>query len=120
MALHRTTGVPIMYGGVVESGRMRLTPPLGTRSNLLARLTVHPGRGLGGRTWLLGRPMAVRDYTHATTISHDYDEAVRDAGVPSGIAVPVVVRRARRAGLDGAWLWPAAVGRRAVQAVGGG
>ncbi len=106
-----------MYGGVVESGRMRLTPPLGTRSNLLARLTVHPGRGLGGRTWLLGRPMAVRDYTHATTISHDYDEAVRDAGVRSAIAVPVVVRRTVRAVLYGARRDPVPLGDRAVQAV---
>src|SRR5690606_42118633 len=116
MALHRTTGVPIMYGGVVESGRMRLTPPLGTRSNLLARQTVHPGRGLGGRTWLLGRPMAVKDYTHATTISHEYDEAVREAGVRSAIAVLVVVRRAVRAGRSDARRDPVPLGERAVQA----
>lgn len=117
LLLHRTTGVPIMYGGVVRHGRMRLTPPLGTSSRLLARLTVYAGRGLGGRTLLVGRPMAVKDYPYATTISHDYDEAVRDAGIRSAVAVPVVVRRTVRAVLYGARREPVPLGDRAVQAV---
>jgi LuxR family transcriptional regulator, regulator of acetate metabolism len=100
--LHRTTGVPITYGGLVDSGKLRVGHLAGTTSKLLLGLTVHAGRGLGGRTLVLGRPVAVRDYHDATMISHDYDEAVRDAGIRAAIAVPVVVRRVVRAVLYGA------------------
>jgi DNA-binding CsgD family transcriptional regulator len=114
--LHRATGVPIAYGGLVSDGKLRLSQLVGTRSHLLSGLTVFAGRGLGGRTLVLGRPAAVRDYHHATMISHDYDEAVRDAGVRAAIAVPVVVRRSVRAVLYGARREPVQIGDRTVHA----
>lgn len=116
MMLHRTAGVPIAYGGVVRGGSLLLSELVGTRSRLLSGLTVHAGRGLGGRTLVLGRPASVRDYQHATMISHDYDEAVRDAGVRAAIAVPIVVRRVVRAVLYGARPEPVQIGDRTVAA----
>lgn len=114
--LQRTTGVPITYGGLVADGKLRVTQLLGTTSNRLLNLTVHAGRGLGGRTLVLSRPVAVQDYHHATMISHDYDEAVRDAGIRAAIAVPVVVRRVVRAVLYGARQEPVLLGDRTVHA----
>lgn len=116
VTLHRTTGAPIAYGGLVTDGRLRLSQLQGTNSSLLEGLTIHAGRGLGGRTLVIGQPMAVRDYHHAKMISHEYDEAVRDAGVRAAIAVPVVVRRAVRAVVYAARREPVPLGSRAVQA----
>lgn len=116
VALHRTTGAPIAYGGLVSEGRLRLSQLRGTNSSLLAGLTIQAGRGLGGRTLLLSQPMAVRDYHHAKMISHEYDEAVRDAGVRAAIAIPVVVRREVRAVVYAARREPVPLGGRAVQA----
>lgn len=113
--LHRATGAPIAYGGLVDGNRLRLSYLHGTNSSLLAGLTIHAGRGLGGRTLLLGHPMAVRDYHGAKMISHEYDEAVRDAGVRAAIAVPVVVRRVVRAVVFAARREPVPLGGRVVQ-----
>ena len=93
VTLHRTTGAPMAYGGLVTDGRLRLSQLQGTIA-ALGGLTIHAGRRLRGRTLAIGQPMAVRDYHHAKMISHETDEAVRDAGVRAAIAVPVVVRRA--------------------------
>ncbi|WSQ12687.1 helix-turn-helix transcriptional regulator [Streptomyces sp. NBC_01231] len=102
--LRRTTGLPVAFGGLVESGRrqMRISELNGTATPALSALTVTSGNGLGGRAVALGRPCAVTDYSCSEQISHEYDTAVAAEGLRSVLAVPVVVRRRVRGVLYGA------------------
>jgi DNA-binding CsgD family transcriptional regulator len=100
--LRRDTGLPVGFAGVAgPSPRMRLTAFLGNRGTALDGLSVRAGRGLGGKALALTRPVVANGYHNATTISHDYDEPVRDEGIHSVLAIPVVVRRQVRAVLYG-------------------
>jgi DNA-binding CsgD family transcriptional regulator len=115
--LHRVAGVPVTYGGLVRDAKsLHLSDLFGTTGNSLAGLSVQVGRGLGGRTLALGRPITVSDYHSATTISHDYDQPVRDEGIRSAIAVPVVVRRVVKAVLYCARREPVLLGDQTIQA----
>jgi LuxR family transcriptional regulator, regulator of acetate metabolism len=102
--LRRTTGLPVAFGGLVESGRrqMRISELSGTATQSLARLAVTAGNGLGGKAVALARPCAVTDYSSSRQISHEYDTAVATEGLRSVLAVPVVVRRRVRGVLYGA------------------
>lgn len=93
--LRRTTGLPVAFGGLVESGRpqIRISELSGTATTSLLALAVTSGNGLGGRTVALARPCAVADYPQSRQISHEYDAAVAAEGLRSVLAVPVVVRR---------------------------
>ncbi|MEU3766132.1 LuxR C-terminal-related transcriptional regulator [Amycolatopsis keratiniphila] len=100
--LSRDTGLPVGFAGIAgTSPRMRLTAFLGNRGTALNGLSVRAGCGLGGKALALTRPVVANDYHRATTISHDYDEPVRDEGIHSVVAIPVVVRRRVRAVLYG-------------------
>jgi DNA-binding CsgD family transcriptional regulator len=102
--LRRTTGLPVAFGGLVESGRpqIRISELSGTATTSLLALAVTSGNGLGGRTVALARPCAVADYSLSRQISHEYDAAVAAEGLRSVLAVPVVVRRRVRGVLYGA------------------
>ncbi|MEU0026208.1 helix-turn-helix transcriptional regulator [Streptomyces sp. NPDC006335] len=102
--LRRTTGLPVAFGGLVESGRpqIRISELSGTATTSLLSLAVTSGNGLGGRTVALARPCAVADYSLSRQISHEYDAAVAAEGLRSVLAVPVVVRRRVRGVLYGA------------------
>lgn len=102
--LRRTTGLPVAFGGLVESGRrhMRISELNGTATRSLAGLAVTAGNGLGGKAVTLARPCAVTDYSSSRQISHEYDAAVAAEGLRSVLAVPVVVRRRVRGVLYGA------------------
>ncbi|MFI0509842.1 response regulator transcription factor [Streptomyces sp. WSLK1-5] len=102
--LRRTTGLPVAFGGLVESGRpqMRISELSGTATTSLLSLAVTAGNGLGGKTVALARPCAVVDYSRSRQISHEYDAAVAAEGLRSVLAVPVVVRRRVRGVLYGA------------------
>ncbi|MFK0248271.1 response regulator transcription factor [Amycolatopsis azurea] len=100
--LRRDTGLPVGFAGIAgTSPRMRLTAFLGNRCTALHGLSVRAGLGLGGKALALTRPVVANGYHSATTISHDYDEPVRDEGIHSVVAIPVVVRRRVRAVLYG-------------------
>jgi DNA-binding CsgD family transcriptional regulator len=102
--LRRATGLPVAFGGLVESGgpRMRISELTGTTTFALSALTVTSGNGLGGKAVALARPCAVTDYSLSRRISHEYDAAVAAEGLRSVLAVPVVVRRRVRGVLYGA------------------
>lgn len=102
--LRRTTGLPVAFGGLVESGRrqVRISQLSGTATTALSALAVTAGNGLGGRAVALSRPCAVTDYSVSRQISHEYDLPVAAEGLRSVLAVPVVVRRRVRGVLYGA------------------
>ncbi|MEV7073755.1 LuxR C-terminal-related transcriptional regulator [Streptomyces sp. NPDC093990] len=102
--LRRSTGLPVAFGGLVESGhpRIRISELSGTATTSLLALAVTSGNGLGGKTVALARPCAVADYSLSRQISHEYDAAVAAEGLRSVLAVPVVVRRRVRGVLYGA------------------
>lgn len=102
--LRRTTGLPVAFGGLVESGRrqMRISELNGTATAALSALAVTSGNGLGGKAVALARPCAVTDYSSSRQISHEYDAAVAAEGLRAVVAVPVVVRRRVRGVLYGA------------------
>ncbi|OAH09386.1 bacterial regulatory protein, luxR family [Streptomyces jeddahensis] len=104
LRLRRATGLPVAFGGLVESGgrHMRISELSGTATGALRALAVSSGNGLGGKTLALSRPCAVTDYSVSRQISHEYDVAVETEGLRSVLAVPVVVRRRMRGVLYGA------------------
>lgn len=102
--LRRGTGLPVAFGGLVESGRqqMRISELSGTATPALRALAVCSGNGLGGKAVALARPCAVLDYSASRQISHEYDAPVAVEGLRAILAVPVVVRRRVRGVLYGA------------------
>ncbi|MBX7549232.1 helix-turn-helix transcriptional regulator [Streptomyces sp. NPDC004232] len=102
--LRRTTGLPVAFGGLLESGRpqIRISELSGTHTAALRALAVTSGNGLGGKAVALARPCAVTDYSSSRQISHEYDVQVAAEGIRSVVAVPVVVRRRVRGVLYGA------------------
>ncbi|MDT9698276.1 helix-turn-helix transcriptional regulator [Streptomyces sp. P17] len=116
--LRRSTGLPVAFGGLVESTRpqMLISELNGTATRALSRLAVTSGTGLGGRAVALARPCAVTDYSASRQISHEYDTAVAAEGLRSVLAVPVVVRRRVRGVLYGALRTPQPLGDRTLTA----
>ncbi|MGW1955770.1 response regulator transcription factor [Streptomyces sp. NPDC001920] len=116
--LRRTTGLPVAFGGLMESGcrRMRISELNGTATESLSGLAVTAGHGLGGKAVALARPCAVTDYSRSRQISHEYDAAVAREGLCSVVAVPVVVRRRVRGVLYGALRTAQPLGERTLAA----
>ncbi|MFE0513610.1 response regulator transcription factor [Streptomyces sp. NPDC058964] len=116
--LRRTTGLPVAFGGLVESGRpqVRISELSGTSTMALRSLTVTSGNGLGGKAVALARPCAVTDYSSSRQISHEYDVPVAAEGIRSVFAVPVVVRRRVRGVLYGALRTAQPLGDRTLSA----
>jgi DNA-binding CsgD family transcriptional regulator len=102
--LRRATGLPVAFGGLVDSGGrlVRISELSGTATPALSALAVSSGNGLGGKAVALARPCAVSDYSASRQISHEYDTAVATEGLCSVLAVPIVVRRRVRGVLYGA------------------
>ncbi|MFD0903596.1 helix-turn-helix transcriptional regulator [Actinomadura sediminis] len=117
LALHRATGLPMVFGGALAGrDRLRITELVGGRTDSLNGLVVRHGNGLGGKAMALGRPVWVTDYPRAATISHDYDGPVGREGLLSIVAVPIVVRRRVRGVLYGALREPLGLADRVVGA----
>lgn len=106
--------VPVMFGGEVHDDVLLLTEFHGTRGGGLRGLVVRSAFGLGGASMVSGQPLAVADYRHAPSITHDYDMPVLSEGIRSVLAVPVVVDGRARAVLYGAYRSSAPFGGRAV------
>lgn len=106
--------VPVMFGGEVHDDALLITEFYGTRGGGLRGLTVRSMCGLGGASMVSGQPLAVADYRHAPSITHDYDMSVLSEGIRSVLAVPVVVDGRARAVLYGAYRSSAPFGGRAV------
>lgn len=88
----RTSGqYPLVFGGAVSGGSLRLTEFLGATTDGLRRLAVRNGNGAGGQAMRARQLVAVTDYRSAPTISHDYDAPVLAEGIRSVMAAPIVV-----------------------------
>ncbi|OKH79311.1 LuxR family transcriptional regulator [Mycobacterium sp. ST-F2] len=109
--------VPVMFGGEVHDDALLITEFYGTRGGGLRGLTVRSMCGLGGASMVSGQPLAVADYRHAPSITHDYDMPVLSEGIRSVLAVPVVVDGRARAVLYGAYRSSAPFGGRAVDLI---
>ncbi|MFD8592282.1 LuxR C-terminal-related transcriptional regulator [Streptomyces sp. NPDC059637] len=125
LALRRTSGLPVAFGGAVAgsgagtgtgAGRLRIGELSGAATGALRGLAVTAGNGLGGKAVALSRPFAVSDYPASAAISHEYDAAVGAEGLRAVLAVPVVVGRTVRAVLYGALREPLALGDRTLDA----
>ena len=117
LSLHRTTGLPMVFGGALAGQeRFRITELVGNSTGSLKGLTIRQGSGLGGKAMALGRPVWVSNYPRAATISHDYDAPVAAEGLLSIVAVPVVVRRRCRGVLYGALREPLSLADRVIAA----
>ncbi|MEU9135819.1 helix-turn-helix transcriptional regulator [Streptomyces sp. NPDC048404] len=116
--LRRATGLPVAFGGLVDSGGrlVRISELSGTATPALSALAVTSGNGLGGKAVALARPCAVSDYPASRQISHEYDLAVATEGLCSVLAVPVVVRRRVRGVLYGALRTAQPLGDRTLEA----
>ncbi|WP_282687967.1 MULTISPECIES: helix-turn-helix transcriptional regulator [unclassified Streptomyces] len=116
--LRRTSGLPVVFGGLLTDARhARIAELNGAQTSALRGLVISAGSGLGGKAIALSRPCAVTDYPAARHISHEYDAAVAAEGLRSVVAAPVVVRRAVRGVLYGALRTPVTLGDRTFDAV---
>ncbi|MFD4030370.1 response regulator transcription factor [Streptomyces sp. NPDC058637] len=117
LRLRRTSGLPVVFGGLLSDARhARIAELNGARTGALRGLVVSAGSGLGGKAIALSRPCAVSDYASSRHISHEYDTAVAAEGLRSVVAVPVVVRRTVRGVLYGALREPLTLGDRTFDA----
>ncbi|GAA4239621.1 helix-turn-helix transcriptional regulator [Actinomadura meridiana] len=123
LSLHRTTGLPVVFGGAVSGNapggaddRLRITELVGNTTDSLDGLIVRHGNGLGGKAMAMGRPLWVSNYPHSVSISHDYDKPVGREGLLSILAVPIVVRRRVRGVLYGALREPLSLADRVLGA----
>ncbi|MCW4353041.1 LuxR C-terminal-related transcriptional regulator [Hoyosella sp. YIM 151337] len=96
------TQLPVVFSGDYTGKTLTLNRFIGMRTDGLRNLGVSPGAGLGGRCAASGRPLFVSDYTTSEGISHDYVDVVREEGLRSMLAVPVLVNKTVRAVLYGA------------------
>ncbi|MFD6276817.1 response regulator transcription factor [Streptomyces sp. NPDC060209] len=113
LRLRRTSGLPVVFGGLLSDARHALIAELsGAQTPALRGLVISAGSGLGGKAIALSRPCAVSDYPSSRHISHEYDTAVAAEGLRSVVAVPVVVRRTVRGVLYGALREPLTLGDR--------
>ncbi|WP_305092883.1 LuxR C-terminal-related transcriptional regulator [Prescottella sp. R16] len=99
--LRTSTSLPVMFGGVADGPRVRLSGFVGTRGTMLRNLVIDSACGLGGRVMAEQRPGAVQDYANSPHITHDYDHEVASEGIESLFAAPVVVHGRTRATLYG-------------------
>ncbi|MFE3403925.1 response regulator transcription factor [Streptomyces anulatus] len=118
LRLRRTSGLPVVFGGLLSDARhARIAELNGAQTSALRGLVISAGSGLGGKAIALSRPCAVTDYAFSRHISHEYDAAVAAEGLRSVVAVPVVVRRAVRGVLYGALRTPVTLGDRTFDAM---
>ncbi|ALO11840.1 Putative LuxR-family transcriptional regulator [Streptomyces venezuelae] len=117
LRLRRATGLPVVFGGLLQDGRaLRIAELSGAVTPALRGLAISAGSGLGGKCLALSRPCAVTDYPSARHITHEYDVPVSAEGLRSVIAVPVVVRRKVRGVLYGALRDALPIGERVFDA----
>lgn len=114
--LQRTTGLPVVFGGLVGGAAMPLLDFRGTRTNALQGVVVKAGTGLGGSVITAGRPRVASDYLTDRSISHHYDPVVAHEGLRSLAAIPVVAGGSVVAVLYGGLHQTTTIGERCLRA----
>lgn len=93
-SVKNATGIPVtMYATCTDEGKLQISKWVGLRTPALHNLEIDLGCGVGGRVMSTRRPVGVSDYTRAKSISHEFDRHVRDEGLHSIVAMPVIVCR---------------------------
>ncbi|MFJ5958805.1 LuxR C-terminal-related transcriptional regulator [Paenarthrobacter sp. NPDC092416] len=82
----------VLFGGMVAGNSLQLSDFIGAATASLRNVSVPPGAGLGGRVFSQCQPLLVTDYIASDRITHEYDAAVKNEGIRSLTAVPVIVR----------------------------
>ena len=101
-SLKNATGIPVtMYGTCMDDGKLHINKWVGLRTPALYNLEINAGAGVGGRVMTTRRPVGVSDYTRTKYITHEFDRQVRDEGLHSIVAVPVIVSREMKGVLYG-------------------
>ena len=113
----RRTGLPVVFGGAVDRGRLVLTDFVGTTTGSLKGVVVRRGAGLGGKVMSIDKPCYVSDYAAARAITHEYDVPVGREGLRSLLAVPVKVEGETRAVLYGGVRESSTLGSRVTAAM---
>lgn len=94
VTLKNATGIPVtMYADVMDNGKMQIAHWVGLRTPAMHNLVIEAGAGVGGRVMATRRPVGVSDYLRAKVITHEYDQNIKDEGLHSLVAVPVIVNR---------------------------
>ena len=87
-----TTGLDVVMVAPVEGeSEIVLRYLAGARGHWLENIAVPSGLGLGGRVLATKQPAVVDDYVSATSITHHFDEPVRQEGLHAMVAVPILV-----------------------------
>lgn len=111
-------GIEVTLGGLNTPRGVVLSDFIGTRTTALDGLVVRHGAGLGGQVLATRKPVTVADYAVDAGISHDYNApVVRDEGLRSAAAVPVIVDNHVAAVLYGATRRPNTLGERTTPAL---
>ncbi|MCR2784195.1 MULTISPECIES: LuxR C-terminal-related transcriptional regulator [unclassified Microbacterium] len=102
--LSRRTRFPVVFAGLEHSGAVHVSAIAGARTRSIEGLVVQANRGLGGASFVEGRPRLALDYRTSRSITHDYDRAILGEGISTLLAVPVMVAgRARGVFYCGSW-----------------
>lgn len=116
--MKRFTGFSVVFGGATRplagGPDLVVSRAVGAIGSSLRGLVIRPGWGLGGTVLSEGRPLKVSDYAASTTITHDYDRVVRQEGMTSVLAVPLVVGGTVHGLLYGAVRGQSAIGDRGL------
>ncbi|MFI5799959.1 LuxR C-terminal-related transcriptional regulator [Streptomyces sp. NPDC051677] len=86
----------VAFGGLNENGKVRITAVSGAEHRTLTSIVLAPSRGLGGRSWQIGKPLSVEDYATADEITHDFDSQILGEGIVSLAVAPIIVRQRMR------------------------
>lgn len=89
--LSKRTRFPVVFGGLERSGAIHVTAIAGTRTRSIEGLVVQASKGLGGASFVEGRPRLALDYRTSRSITHDYDRAILGEGISTLFAVPILV-----------------------------
>ena len=88
-----TTGMPVAFAGMAQSGGLRLGHVAGQDASPLEGVELDVGYGLGGQVAAMQRPLAVENYFESASIRHRYDHIISLSGLKAMLAFPVIVRR---------------------------
>ena len=89
--LSRRTRFPVVFAGLEHAGAVHVTAIAGARTHSIEGLVVQASKGLGGASFVEGRPRLALDYRTSRSITHDYDRAILGEGISTLLAVPVMV-----------------------------
>lgn len=83
---------PLVFGGLHEQSTIPITMTRGHHRADLRSITITPKRGLGGKSWLSRRPLAVSDYASSRVITHDFDPQILGEGIRFLAVAPILVK----------------------------